>query len=387
MSLLPDLSRVVNRTGAVVVAVDLVDIEPQGAKVDVSFQARDEPHVEEVAAALGLAGYFVRHVSDRTFLPHLGGTIEVTPKVPLRTRDDLSLVYTPGIAQSAATVRETRTPNRGPGAFNRDMIAIRAGSVAAGHIGVFTGDASPPNTAIATSTGTHSQLSNVIAAGVILIVVFVGTAPLAHLPEATLGATLVFIATKLFKVSELRTILRFDRIEFILAISALVLVAFIGIEQGVALAMVLTLADRTRRSARPLDVILGRDPATDHWIPTDIGQPTEQVPGVLVHLFYASLWYANADYFRIGVHELIQQTPGPIHALILDADAMSDIDYTGLQALRDLAIELKEHGVNVGIARASHLVHHDLKHSTLLSQLGVDHLFNSVEEAVVSLQR
>jgi high affinity sulfate transporter 1 len=291
------------------------------------------------------------------------------------------------IAQTAATIRASKVGASSSSDFNRDLIGIGVGSVAAGLIGTLAVDASPPNTAIATASGTRSQLTNVIAALVVLGVVLYATSPLSHLPEATLGATLIFIASKLFRVGELRTILRFDRVEFALATSALVVVAVVGIEQGVALAMILTLADRTRRSARPRDVLLGRESDTDHWIPVDIGRATEQVPGVLVYLVYAPLWYGNANYFRSRVLDLVKHSTTSVQAVILDADAMSDIDYTGLEALRDLAAELSDQGVRIGIARASHLVHHDLKHGALLAQLDPDHLFTSVEAAVTALGR
>lgn len=150
--------------------------------------------------------------------------------------------------------------------------------------------------------------------------------------------------------------------------------------------MVLSLADRTRRSARPRDAILGREPGTDHWIPADIGRPTEQLPGLLVYLVYAPVWYGNAEYLRARVCALVYTAPSPVRAVILDADAMSDIDYTGLQALRDLATELRQRGVTIAIARASHLVHHNLKHGALLHQLGPGRVFASVEGAVTALQ-
>jgi SulP family sulfate permease len=284
------------------------------------------------------------------------------------------------IAQTAATVRASGAA--APEDFNRDLIGIGAGSVVAGLIGAFPVDASPPNTAIATASGTRSQLANIMAAFLVLGVVLVATAPLADLPEAMLAATLVFIATKLFRVGELATILRFDRLEFALAAVTLLAVALVGIEQGVAVAIVLSLADRTRRTARPQDAVLGREPGTDHWIPADIGRPTEQLPGVLVYLVYAPLWYGNADYFRLRVRALVEAASSPVRAVIIDADGISDIDYTGLQALRDLTAELRQRGVSIGIARASRLVHHDLKHGALLAQLGADHLFASVQDAV-----
>jgi SulP family sulfate permease len=72
--------------------------------------------------------------------------------------------------------------------------------------------------------------------------------------------------------------------------------------------------------------------------------------------------------------------------VVLDADAMSDIDFTGLQALRDLASDLRDEGVTLGIARASHLVDRDLKHGFLLDQLHAGHFYPSVEEAVMALK-
>jgi sulfate permease, SulP family len=72
--------------------------------------------------------------------------------------------------------------------------------------------------------------------------------------------------------------------------------------------------------------------------------------------------------------------------VVLDAAGVSDIDYTGLQALRDLVTELGQRGVTVAIARASHLVHHNLKHGAILQQLGPDNLFPSVDQAVAALQ-
>jgi SulP family sulfate permease len=289
------------------------------------------------------------------------------------------------LAQTAATVRASGTRAGGPDApvdFNRDLISIGAGSVAAGLIGAFPVDASPPNTALATAAGARSQLANVMAAVLVLVVVLVATAPLADLPEAMLAATLVFIATKLFRGGELRTILRFDRVEAGLATITLLTVALVGIEQGVAVAVILSLADRTRRSARPQDAVLGREPGADHWIPADIGSPTEQLPGILVYLVYAPLWYGNADYVHLRIRHLVHTAAEPVHAVIIDAGGMSDIDYTGLQALRELATELRQQGVRVEIARASHLVHHNLKHGALLAQLGPGHLFDSVQDAV-----
>lgn len=289
------------------------------------------------------------------------------------------------VAQTAATVRSS--PEGVPKAedFNRDLVALGAGSLAAGMAGAFAVDASPPRSAVLAAAGGRTQASGLIAAVAALLVAVVATGLLKDLPQATLGAILVFVATRLFRRKDLTAILRFDRVEFGLAMVTLVAVALFGIEQGVVVALLLSLADRTRRSARPRDAVLGREPGTDHWIPPDVGLPTEQVPGVVVYLVYAPVWYGNADYISARVHAVVAAAPQPVHALVLDFDAVSDIDFTGTRMVGALTTSLAARGVTVGLARSSHLVHHDLKHSGLLESLGSDHLFASVEDAVAAL--
>jgi SulP family sulfate permease len=337
--------------------------------------------------ALGLASHHGVAVIGAVHggLPHLALPSASWSQVRLLTPSVLTVAFV-CVVQTAATVRASQAGGPASDNFNRDVIGVGAGSVAAGIIGAFAVDASPPNSAIVHASGSRSQLTNLIATVVVLLVVLLATAPLAHLPQATLGATLVFVATKLFRARQLRTVLRFDRVEFALTATTLVVVALVGIEQGVALAIALSLADRTRRTARPRDAIVGREPGTDHWIPVDIGKTTEEVPGVVVYLMYAPLWYGNADFFRSRIRELVGSTSPAVNAVVLDANAISDIDYTGLQALKDVVADLRSDGVALGIARASHLVHRDLKRGALLEHLGRDYLFTSVEAAVDALK-
>jgi high affinity sulfate transporter 1 len=291
------------------------------------------------------------------------------------------------VAQTAATVRASSAGAPATQDFNVDLMAIGAGSLVAGVSGSFAVNSSPPRTGIVTASGGRSQLTSIMAALVVIVVVLFATGLLKDLPKATLGAILLFVATRLFRVKVLKQILSFSRWEFGVAILTGLMVAFVGIEQGVVVAMGLSLADRTRRAARPSDSVLGREIGTDHWIPTDIGRPTEQVPGVLVYLIYGPLWYGNADYVRLRIPAVIKEASGPVHGLVLDANGMSDIDYTGAQTLGALVDELKDAGVKTVIARSSHLVHHDLKHSGLLAIFGADGLCGSVEDAVETLTR
>jgi sulfate permease, SulP family len=289
------------------------------------------------------------------------------------------------LAQTSAVVRASGASSFGAAELNRDLVAVGAGSLAAGLSGSFAVNSSPPRTQVATAAGGRSQLTGVIAAALVFGVVLAATGLLKDLPEATLGAILIFIATRLFRAGDLKSILRFDRLEFALAVATLLAVSLFGIETGVVVALLLSLADRTRRAARPSGVILGREPGTDHWIPPDVGQPTEQVAGVLVYLIYAPLWYGNAEYIRLRILQMLDSAAEPIRALVLDANGMSDIDYTGVRMLGELVAELERRKVATAIARSSHLIHRELKRSGLLQNLGPDRLFATVEEAVDAL--
>lgn len=288
------------------------------------------------------------------------------------------------LAQTAATARASGTGRTTSEDFDRDLIAVGAGSLAAGLSGSFAVNTSPPRSTVVSASGGRSQLAGLVAAGIVLLVILVATGALKDLPQATLGAILLFVATRLFRVRDLASIWRFDRLEFALALITLSAVAFLGIEQGVLVAMLLSLAERTWRVARPRDAVLGREPGTDHWIPPDIGHPTEQVPGVVVYLLYAPLWYGNADYVRSCIREIVDSAKPAVRTLVLDAVGISDIDYTGARMLGELAKELADQGVATSIARSSHLVHRNLKRGGLLKSIGPDRLFTSVADAVAA---
>ena len=292
------------------------------------------------------------------------------------------------VVQTSATVRSSgheAAGGAGRQAFDRDLVAVGAGNLLSGLIGSFAVDASPPRTAVTVSAGGRSQATGLFALVAVGCVLSFATGLVADLPEAALGAILVFVSTRLFRVRQFREILGFSGTEFALAVLTFAVVVVAGTEEGVVVAALLALAQRVKASAAPRDAVLGREPGTDHWIPTDIGRPTEQVPGVVVYLAYAPLWYANASRVLERAEGAVMSAASPCRALVIDANAMSDIDYTGARALGELIASMQAAGVAVGLARASHLVHHDLEHSGILSRIGPEHLFASVDEAVLCL--
>jgi SulP family sulfate permease len=288
------------------------------------------------------------------------------------------------VVQTASTARSLPGDGAPSERLDQDLIGLGAGNLVAGLTGSFSVDASPPRSTVVATSGGRSQLASLVAAAGCVLVVAFATGLLSGLPQATLGAILIFVATRLFHVKDLRAIRHFDRAEYVIAWVTIIAVALFGIETGVLVALVLALAQRTRMAARPHDTLMGREPGTDHWVPTG-SAPTEQVPGVAVYLLLAPLWFGNADYVVERVRKVVASAPTPLRALVLDAAGVADIDFTGAQALHGLISELKAKGIRIALARAAGLVPTDLRRSPLLEDIGPGNVFDNVEAAVQSL--
>ena len=288
------------------------------------------------------------------------------------------------ISQTAATTRAFADQGAYEVDVNRDFLGVGAGNVVAGLVGAFPVDASPPRTAAVVSASGRTQVAGLAAAGA-LVLLIPAVALLKNLPLATLAAILIFIATRILHIHDLIDIARYDRFEFGLALITLLTVAIVGVEQGITVAVALAILDRTRLTARPHLHVLGRIPSTTSWAPLDGSEHAIEVPGVLVVLFATPLWYANASRFRTDLTAAVDRAGHTLRLVVLDAMGMTDIDYTGACALRQMLDQLDHSGVSFTMARTNETVRVGLARSGLLARIGEDHLFASVGEAVNSL--
>ncbi len=289
------------------------------------------------------------------------------------------------ISQSAATSRAFAGAAHYSVDIGRDFIGVGAGSIAAGLIGSFPVDASPARTAAVAQSGGKTQLTGLIAA-LAMIAIIPAAGLLNDLPLASLAAVLVYIATRIAHVKDFVSIAHFDLFELGLALITLLAVAFIGVQEGIGVAIGLAVLDRTRLSIQPRVHELGRVPGTTSWIPIEIRAGVEPLAGVLVALFSTPLWYANASKFQAEVMALLNASESrPPSLFVLDVIGMSDLDYTGANALREIMDELDSRHITFALARTSGRVRVGLERSGLLARLGRDHLFSSVDEAIVAL--
>ena len=288
------------------------------------------------------------------------------------------------LSQSAATSRAFADLGDYDVDVGRDFVGVGAGNIVAGLVGAFPVDASPPRTAAVASASGRTQAAGLGAAAALALL-----APASDLlkdvPLAALAALLIFVGIRIFRVRDLVAIARFDLFELGLAVVTLFTVALVGVEQGIGVAVGLAVLDRTRLSARPQLHVLGRIPGTTSWAPLSTTEGAAQVPGVLVALFATPLWYANAVHFRTQLSAARARTVGPLEVVVLDAIGMSDIDFTGSRALRNVLDELDRAGVPLAVARAGEHVRKSLSRSGLFDRIGSDRFFPSVDEAVTAL--
>jgi sulfate permease, SulP family len=289
------------------------------------------------------------------------------------------------VTQSAATTRAFARRSDNGVDVGRDLLAVGAGNAVAGLIGSFPVNASPPRTAAAATVGGRSALSLLLAAAAVAALIPAANV-LRNVPLATLAGVLLFVAARLFNVREILRIARFDRLELALALATLLTVAFVGVEQGIAVAVGLAILERTWRSARPQLHVLGRIPGTTSWAPMSMTEGAAEVPGILVVLFATPLWYANSVHFDAQLRAALKRSAGgPPRLLVLDTLGMSDVDYTGAEALSDALDRLDAERVEFAVARAGNSLREELRRSGLEQRIGEDHFFPSVDRAVAEL--
>jgi high affinity sulfate transporter 1 len=288
------------------------------------------------------------------------------------------------VSQSAATTRAFADEGHYEVDVGRDFLGVGAGNIAAGLLGAFPVNASPARTAAVASASGRTQAAGLGAAAAILLLV-PAAGLLTDVPLATLAAVLIYVATRIFHVRDLLAIARFDLFELGLAVVTLLAVALVGVEQGIGVAVGLAILDRTRLSARPQLHVLGRIAGTTSWVPISINKSAAQVPSVLAVLFATPLWYANSVHFRAQMKASLARAIGTPRLVILDALGMSDIDYTGARTLGEVLDELDRSHVAFAVARAGEHAREGLRRSGLLTRIGEDHLFGSVDEAVRAL--
>jgi high affinity sulfate transporter 1 len=304
---------------------------------------------------------------------------EIPPLLPVVASCFLMIV-----AQSAATARAYASRHRQTLDENTDLVGLSAANAAAALSGTFVVNGSPTQTAMVESSGGRSQLAHLATAAVVAFVLLFLTGPLHYLPRCVLGAIVFTIAVGLVDVRGLREIRRESPGEFRLALISAAVVVVIGVEQGILLAIVLSLFRHVRHSYRPHTAVLVEDGA--HWrlIPAVPGAMTG--PGLVIFQFGADLFYANAGRFAADVRGLVEGADAPpVTWLVVDAGAITSVDYSAARMLRDLQQDLVRHGIALVFVHTESSLRADLQRHLLTDVIGADHIFDTLHEALSAL--
>ena len=285
------------------------------------------------------------------------------------------------IAQSAATSRVYATIFKERVDEDADILGVAAANAVAAVSGAFVVNGSPTQTAMADQAGARSQVAQLAFAAVVLIVLMFLTGPLQYLPHCVLASIVFTIALGMVNVQGLRAIQRDSPGEFLLALFTAAAVPAIGVEQGILLAIAFSLVQHVRHSYRPHTMVLAPTRA-GRWAPAPASPGSQTEPGLIVYRFGADLFYANADRFADEARALIDAAPTPVRWFVVDAGAVTDLDYSAARIVSDLLSELKTKNVNVAFARVTVYLRADLDRYGIAATLGEAQIFATLHEAI-----
>lgn len=265
---------------------------------------------------------------------------------------------------------------------DRELMALGAVNAAAGVFQGFPLSSSSSRTPVAEAAGARTQLTGVVGAAGVGVLLVAAPGLLADLPRAALAAIVVAAVLRLADAGWLRRTYRVRRSEFVLAAAALAGVVVLGVLWGVAVAVALSLLNFVRRAWRPNDAVLGRVDGLKGYHDVSRHPSARQVPGLVIFRFDSPLFFANAEWFRARVLDLVDHAGRPVHRVVVAAEPMTDVDMTAAEVLRELHAELAERGVELGFAEMKDPVRERLERYGLMDVLGTRRFHPTVGTAV-----
>ena len=316
-------------------------------------------------------------------LPHLG--------LPAVTFDEArALLPVAGscflmiVAQSAATARVYAARHRERLDENADLVGLAAANAAAAISGTFVVNGSPTQTAMVERSGGRTQLAHLTVAAVVAMVLLLLSDALQHLPRCVLGAIVFTIAVGLVDVRGLRAIRTESPGEFALAVCTAIVVVAVGVEQGIVLAMGLSLLRHVRHSYRPHTAVLVADEG-GVWREVPAVAGATSGPGLVIFRFGADLFYANIGRFVEDVQRLVETAPAPLAWLVLDGGAITSIDYSAARTLQELHADLTRQRVSLVLVHASASLLADVGRHQIHDVFGADRVFDKLHEALTAI--
>jgi sulfate permease, SulP family len=270
---------------------------------------------------------------------------------------------------------------------SQELLAIGAANAAAGVTQGFSIGASGSRTAVNDGMGARSQVAGIVAASSVLVILLFLTEPVQYLPKAVLGAVIISAAIGLVDPNAWRRLAAVDHVEVAIAGVTTGCVVVFGVLEALAVAVGLSVIDTVRRSARPHDAVLGWVERLGRYADVSLHRSATETPGVIVYRLDDRLFFANARYFKGRVREAVRGARTPVSWLVFDAEAVTHADSTGLEALEELAKDLRRDDITLVVARLRTRMEEQFELSGLAETIGRQHFYPTVHAAVQEFAR
>jgi len=285
------------------------------------------------------------------------------------------------VTSGMVTARSFAARNRYDIDVDKEFIAIGACNVAAGISQGFAVTGADSRTAVNDAMGGKTQITGLVAAAAMALVLLFFTGPLRYLPSSALGAVLISAAIGLFDWRALVRLYRIHEGEFLVCVAAMLGVVTIGALQGIGLAVALSMLVLLIRSSRPADAVLGRVEGVPGFVDVAQQEGATIVPGLVLYRFAASVIFYNAAYFKRRVLAVAEASPGTTW-LVVDAAPIVHLDSTGADTIAALADDLAARGIRLVFGGVLPQVRRMLERSGALERLGTEAVFPTLRAAV-----
>ena len=260
------------------------------------------------------------------------------------------------------------------------MIGLGAANVAAGFLQGFAVSSSSSRTAVAEQSGAKSQVTGLVGAALVALLLVFFNSLLAALPQTTLAAVVIIAAISLINLGMLRRYYQVRKTAFALSLAATLGVLILGVLWGIAIAVILAILLFFRRNWWPQGAVLGQTDGVPGWHSIDMYRDARQIPGIVVYRWEAPLFFANSSSFHGKVRGLVDD----LHPswIILQCEAITDIDVTAAEMLEELDEELNAMGVHLAFAELRDRLKVLVLRYGLFETLDRDHFYPTLKAAI-----
>ena len=285
------------------------------------------------------------------------------------------------LSQSTATARAFTIRYSESIDEDKDIFALGLANGIAGLTGTFVVNGSPTKTEIVDNAGSRTQMSSLVTAAAVFIVLLFLTKPMSFLPSATLAGIVFVIGANMVDISHLKDIRHKVKSEYFLAIITAATVIVIGVLWGIALSIVLSIILHLSHSYRPTNSIFAKDKKGE-WAfePVKIGKSTEE--GLLIYRFNRDLYFANSDKLKEEVLKLVDSSDPHLKLFVLNTAGFSGVDYTSAEMFKDLYRELKERNIKFALTSMLPDLKDQFDHLGLTRLIGEENIYENVLEAL-----